>query len=32
VITDMHGRQLAGDRKVSSELAMHLLFYRIGRM
>src|SRR5947199_10861398 len=29
VITDLHGRQLAGDRKVSSELAMHLLFYRM---
>src|SRR2546423_10050301 len=29
VITDMHGRQLAGDRKVSSELAMNLLFYRM---
>jgi len=29
VITDMHGRQLAGDRKFSSELAMHLLFYRM---
>src|SRR5260370_23475387 len=29
VITDLHGRQLSGDRKFSSELAMHLLFYRI---
>ena len=29
VITDLHGRQLAGDRKFSSELAMHLLFYRM---
>ena len=29
VITDLDGRQLAGDRKVSSELAMHLLFYRM---
>jgi len=27
----MHGRQLAGDRKFSSELAMHLLFYRMRR-
>src|ERR1700704_1148587 len=29
VVTDLHGRQLAGDRKFSSELAMHLLFYRM---
>jgi len=29
VITDLHGRQLAGDRKFSSEMAMHLLFYRM---
>ena len=29
VITDLDGRKLAGDRKVSSELAMHLLFYRM---
>jgi L-fuculose-phosphate aldolase len=29
VITDLDGRQLAGERKVSSELAMHLLFYRM---
>src|SRR5579859_8283872 len=29
VITDIEGRQLCGDRKVSSELAMHLLFYRM---
>lgn len=29
VITDLEGKQLAGDRKVSSELAMHLLFYRM---
>jgi len=29
VITDVNGRQLVGNRKVSSELAMHLLFYRI---
>jgi L-fuculose-phosphate aldolase len=29
VMTDLEGRQLAGDRKVSSELAMHLLFYRM---
>jgi L-fuculose-phosphate aldolase len=29
VITDLDGRQIAGDRKVSSELAMHLLFYRM---
>jgi len=29
VVTDLHGRQLSGDRKFSSELAMHLLFYRM---
>ena len=29
VTTDLEGRQVAGDRKVSSELAMHLLFYRM---
>src|SRR5438552_2989363 len=29
VITDLEGRQLSGDRKFSSELAMHLLFYRM---
>jgi L-fuculose-phosphate aldolase len=29
VTTDAVGRQLSGDRKVSSELAMHLLFYRM---
>jgi L-fuculose-phosphate aldolase len=29
VVTDLEGRQLTGDRKVSSELAMHLLFYRM---
>src|SRR5260370_18245742 len=29
VITGLDGRQIAGDRKVSSELAMHLLFYRM---
>jgi L-fuculose-phosphate aldolase len=29
VVTDPDGRQLAGDRRVSSELAMHLLFYRM---
>src|SRR6201987_4434212 len=29
VITDIEGRQLSGDRKVSSELAMHLLFYKM---
>ena len=27
VITDLHGQQVCGDRRVSSELAMHLLFY-----
>jgi L-fuculose-phosphate aldolase len=29
VIMDMEGRHVAGDRKASSELAMHLLFYRM---
>lgn len=29
VVTDLDGRQLAGHRKVSSELAMHLLVYRM---
>ncbi|HXY15008.1 MAG TPA: class II aldolase/adducin family protein [Terriglobales bacterium] len=29
VVTDLEGKQLAGNRKVSSELAMHLLFYRM---
>ena len=29
VITNLHGQQLTGTRKVSSELAMHLLFYRM---
>ena len=29
VITDLEGRQLSGERKFSSELAMHLLFYRM---
>jgi L-fuculose-phosphate aldolase len=29
VVTDLQGRQLAGERKSSSELAMHLLFYRM---
>jgi L-fuculose-phosphate aldolase len=29
VIIDLEGRQIAGDRKASSELAMHLLFYRM---
>ena len=29
VITDLQGRQLAGERKFSSEIAMHLLFYRM---
>ncbi len=28
VIIDLEGRQVGGDRKASSELAMHLLFYR----
>jgi L-fuculose-phosphate aldolase len=29
VVTDPEGGQLVGDRRVSSELAMHLLFYRM---
>jgi L-fuculose-phosphate aldolase len=29
VITDPEGKQLVGGRRVSSELAMHLLFYRM---
>ena len=29
VVTDLQGQQLSGDRRVSSELAMHLLFYRM---
>ncbi len=29
VIADLDGRQLAGGRKFSSEIAMHLLFYRM---
>jgi L-fuculose-phosphate aldolase len=29
VITNAQGQQLTGNRKVSSELAMHLLFYRM---
>ncbi len=29
VVTDLEGRQLAGTLKVSSELALHLLFYRM---
>lgn len=29
VVTDLEGRHLAGKRKVSSELAMHLLIYRL---
>ena len=29
VVTDLEGRQLGGSRKVSSELAMHQLFYRM---
>src|SRR3954467_5775331 len=28
VIVDMHGKRLAGDRDVSSEIAMHLTIYR----
>src|SRR5271163_3185828 len=28
-ITDIDGQQLAGERKVSSEVAVHLLFYRM---
>jgi L-fuculose-phosphate aldolase len=29
VVIDLEGRHVAGDRKASSELAMHLLFYRM---
>jgi L-fuculose-phosphate aldolase len=29
VVTDLEGHQLVGERKYSSELAMHLLFYRM---
>jgi L-fuculose-phosphate aldolase len=29
VVTDLEGRQLSGEKKFSSELAMHLLFYRM---
>jgi L-fuculose-phosphate aldolase len=29
VVMDLEGRQLSGERKASSELAMHLLFYRM---
>ncbi len=29
VITDLNGVHISGDRKVSSEVAMHLLFYRM---
>src|SRR6267378_2326197 len=29
VVTDLEGRQLSGQRKFSSELAMHLLFYNM---
>ena len=29
VVTDLEGRQLSGDRKFSSEIAMHLLFYNM---
>jgi L-fuculose-phosphate aldolase len=29
VIANLEGRQLAGERKFSSEIAMHLLFYRM---
>ena len=29
VVTDLEGRQLSGHRKVSSELGLHLLFYRM---
>jgi L-fuculose-phosphate aldolase len=28
VVTDLQGRQIAGERKASSELAMHVLIYR----
>jgi len=29
VVLDLNGRQLSGERKASSELAMHLLYYRM---
>jgi L-fuculose-phosphate aldolase len=29
VVTNLEGRQLVGERKFSSEIAMHLLFYRM---
>jgi L-fuculose-phosphate aldolase len=29
VITDVNGHKLCGDRKISSEIQMHLLFYRM---
>ncbi|MGB6684899.1 MAG: class II aldolase/adducin family protein, partial [Candidatus Acidiferrum sp.] len=29
VVTNLEGRQLEGERKFSSEIAMHLLFYRM---
>src|SRR5579864_5901741 len=29
VVTDLEGRQISGERRFSSELAMHLLFYRM---
>jgi L-fuculose-phosphate aldolase len=29
VVTDLEGRQLSGERRCSSELAMHLLFYNM---
>ena len=29
VVTDLDGKQVSGERKFSSELAMHLLFYRM---
>src|SRR5271155_5587609 len=29
VVTDLAGKQISGERKSSSELAMHLLFYRM---
>jgi len=29
VVTDLDGRQISGEKKFSSELAMHLLFYRM---
>lgn len=29
VVTNLEGRQLSGERKFSSEIAMHLLFYRM---